>query len=57
MMGTSNGLDDFDEEAICEYAESYGYIHELDAKGLKEALEGLGYTVLTEKEAKYCIIQ
>lgn len=56
-MGTSNGLDDFSEEAICEYAESYGYIHELDVKGLKEALEGLGYTVLTEKEAKYCIIQ
>jgi len=37
--------------------EDFGYIHELNAKGLKEALEELGYTVLTEKEAKYCIIQ
>jgi hypothetical protein len=37
--------------------EEFGYIHELNAKGLKEALEGLGYTVLTKQEAKLVIIQ
>jgi hypothetical protein len=44
-MGTSNGLDDYSTEAICEYAENYGYIHEFDVESLKTALEWHGYKV------------
>ena len=45
-MGTSNGLDDYSVDSICEYSESYGYIHVDDIERLKKTLEAHGYSVI-----------
>lgn len=52
-MGTSNGLDDYNVDAICEYAESYGYIHEDDIEKMIQVLNDRGFFVINVKEVLF----